>query len=81
MPEIPTKRFVPAIAGSIALVAAVAILFAFHGWWRYLLVVPLLAFGWMSVKTALFASDDDIRELTGSTPLSKGAKDRFMDRL
>jgi len=45
-------------------------------WWD-----PLLAFGLVSLKTAVFASDQDIRELTGDASISKGAEKRFIDRL
>jgi hypothetical protein len=77
----PPKRFVPAIVGLIALLASVGVILGFEGWWRYLLAVPLLAFGWVSAKTAFLASDSEIRELTGEAPMSKNTERRFIDRL
>jgi len=41
----------------------------------------MLAFGWMSLKTAWFAADKEIRELTGEAPISKESEKRFRDRL
>lgn len=65
------KRYVPLLIGLGALLASGWLIIGFEGWSRYLLGVPLLAFGWVSLKTAFFASDREIRKLTngrGSHP-------------
>ena len=51
-----TNRHVPWIMGLGSLAMAFW-LFSFMNWWQFLVGLLFLAFGWASVKTALFASD------------------------
>ena len=41
----------------------------------------LLAFGWLSLKTALFASHQEFKELTGTDILTEETRKKFGDRL
>lgn len=75
------KRFVPILTSLFTLLVSGLVFFGFEGWWRYLLAVPLLAFGWVSFKTAIFAADKEIHELTGDASMSEETKKRFGDRL
>ena len=54
---------------------------SFAGWWRYIPATLLLAFGWMSLKTALFASNQELKELTGTGPMSEETRKKLEDRL
>ena len=79
--ESDKNRHVPLIMGVISVAAAFFIVFYFSGWWKYLVGIILLPFGWISLKTGLFATDKEIEELTTSTPLSEKTKREFDDRL
>ena len=50
------------------------------GWWQFILGGILLWFGLISIKTALFASDHEIAELTGEA-MSEETKRRMTDRM
>ena len=76
-----SNRHVPAITGIVALALAAWFLFGFSGWWRYIPSTLLLAFGWVSIKTALFASSKELRELTTSEPMSEETRRKLEDRL
>ena len=76
-----SNRHVPLITGIVALGLAAWFVLGFSGWWRYVLGTVLLAFGWVSLKTALFASDHELKELTGTGPMSEETRKRFQDRL
>jgi hypothetical protein len=76
-----TNRYVPLIIGLLCISAAAWIFFAFSGWWRFVAAVALLAIGWPSLKTAIFASDREVRELTGSAPMSEDTRTKFRDRV
>ena len=73
------NRHVPWIMGLASLAMAVW-LFSFMNWWQFLVGLLFLSFGWASVKTALFASDEEIHELTGGE-MSSETKRKLMDRL
>lgn len=75
------NRHVPLITGVIALGLAAWFLLGFSGWWRYIPATLLLAFGWVSLKTGLSASDQELTELTGSGPVSEETWKKFEDRL
>jgi hypothetical protein len=52
--------------------------------WTLWLSVPaafLLWFGWVSLKTGVVASDEEIAELTGERTISEASARRFRDRL
>jgi uncharacterized membrane protein len=66
--------------GLAALGVAILII-GFSGWWKYILGVFLLMFGWASVKTALFASDQEVSELTGSELMSEETRKKFEGRI
>lgn len=74
------KRLVPFIVGVLSTGLAVSIIIAFDGWWTFLVAIPLLAFGWPSIKTAFQASNEEIAELTGESEISKETAERFRDR-
>jgi len=38
-------------------------------------------FGWLSLKTAFFASDKEIKELTGIGPMSEETRKKLEDRI
>lgn len=80
-PVMSSNRHVPIITGAVALGLAAWLLFAFSGWWRYIPATLLLGFGWVSIKTALFASQTEIDELTGTGPASADTWKKFQDRL
>ncbi len=75
------NRHVPLIMGIVALGLAAWLALGFSGWWRYIPATLLLAFGWVSLKTALFASDQELKELTGTGPMSEETRKKFQDRL
>lgn len=75
------NRYVPFISGLVALALAAWLIFAFEGWWKYLVGGLLFAFGWVSLKTAIFATDTEIEELTIPGPVSKKTEERLKNRL
>ncbi|WP_257285861.1 hypothetical protein [Endozoicomonas sp. SESOKO1] len=76
-----TNRYVPFIMGVGGILAAIWALTTLSGIWGYVVGVPLLMFGWPSLKTAIFASDREVAELTGKQPMSAETKRKFEDRL
>lgn len=76
-----SKRLVPFVLGTFSLGIAIWIIIAFEGWWSYLIAVPLLAFGWPSIKTAFQATDDEIAELTGESEVSEETAERLEKRI
>ena len=76
-----SKRYVPLVVGALSTISALWVMIAFEGWWRFLIAVPLLAFGWPSIKTAFQASDAELDELTGDSELSKETAEKLKDRL
>ena len=76
-----TNRHVPLITGIVAIGLAAWLLLSFSGWWRYILGTLLLAFGWVSLKTALFASMQELEELTATGPMSEETRRKLQDRL
>ncbi len=76
-----TNRHVPMITGVVALGLAFLMLVGFSGWWKYIPAIFFLMFGWGSIKTALFASSQEISELTGSEPMSEKTRKKFEDRI
>ena len=75
------NRHVPLITGIVALGLAAWLALGFSSWWRYIPVTLLFAFGWVSLKTALFASNQELKELTGTGPMSEETRKKFQDRL
>ena len=51
-----SNRHVPLITGIVSIGLAAWLMLSFSGWWRYVPGTLLLAFGWVSLKTAIFAS-------------------------
>ncbi len=76
-----SKRYVPIIWGIVCLIAAFFIFVKFSGWWTYIVGAILLMMAWVSLKTGLFASQKDIKELTEPGPVSEETKKKFQDRL
>lgn len=76
-----SNRHVPLITGVVAIGVALWLIFAFSGWWKYVVGGLLLWFGWASLKTGVSATDREIEELTGPGPMSKKTEERFKDRL
>jgi hypothetical protein len=73
-----SNRHVPLITGVVALVAGIGL-----SVWSLWLTIPgalLLWFGWVSIKTGLGASDEEIAELTGQSSMSETTKQKFSDR-
>jgi hypothetical protein len=75
------NRHVPLIIGVLCVAIAIWLLVGLTGWWRYIPGTLLLAFGWMSFKTAFFASDQELKEMTGTGPISDETRKNFQDRL
>lgn len=75
------NRYVPFISGLFSLAIAAWLIFSFDGWWKYMIGGFLLAFGWVSLKTSIFATDVEINELTTPGPVSKKTEERLKNRL
>ena len=75
------KRLAPFVLGTISLALAIWIIIAFDGWWTFVIAVPLLAFGWPSIKTAFRGTDLEIAELTGESEMTKETADRLKRRI
>lgn len=67
--------------GILAIGIAVWLIVGLVAWWRFIPAVLLLMFGLPSLKTAVFASDQEIKELTGERPLSDDTRKKFDDRI
>ncbi|MCK4911637.1 MAG: hypothetical protein KAR83_08330 [Thermodesulfovibrionales bacterium] len=76
-----SNRHVPIIWGIAYLVIAAFIFLKFSGWWTYIVGGILLMLAWVSIKTGLFPSENEINELTESEPVSEETKKRFQERL
>ena len=76
-----SNRHVPIITGFVALALAAWFVLGFSGWWRYMPGTLLIAFGWVSLKTALFASNQELKEITSTGPMSEDTRKKFEDRL
>ncbi len=76
-----SNRYVPIIWGIVYLIAAFFIFTKFSGWWTYIVGGILLMLAWVSLKTGLFASQKEIKELTEPGPVSEETKKRLQDRL
>ena len=76
-----SNRHVPLITGIVAFGLAAWLVLGFSGWWRYIPGTLLFAFAWMSLKTALFASNQELKELTGTGSMSEETRKKFEDRL
>jgi len=68
------SRHVPIIIGILSITAAAFIAVFFSGWWTYFVGTFLIFFGWRSLKTGLFATNEEIEELATSIPPSKETK-------
>jgi hypothetical protein len=75
------KRYVPLMSGTICVIVALFISYKFTGLWTYIVIGLLLLLGWGSIKTGLFASNKEIRELTEPAAVSEDTKKKFQDRL
>ena len=76
-----SNRHVPIIWGIVCLIGAFFIFVKFSGWWTYIVGGLLLMLGWVSLKTGLFASQKEIKELTEVEPVSEETKKKFQNRL
>jgi hypothetical protein len=76
-----SRRYVPVISGAICVIIALFIFYKFSGLWTYIVAGLLLMLAWGSIKTGLFASDKEIRELTEPGPVSEDTKKKFQDKL
>ena len=76
-----SKRYVPLISGTICVIVALLIFYRFSGLWTYVVAGLLISLAWASIKTGLFSSDKEIRELTEPGPVSEDTKKKFQDRL
>lgn len=75
------NRHVPLIWGVVCIGIAIWLILWFSGWWRYIPAILLFMFGWPSLKTAFFASDKEIKELTGTGPMSDETSKKCKDRI
>lgn len=76
-----SNRLVPLIMGILSIGIALWLIINFSDWWKFIPAVLLLAFGWPSLKTAIFATDREIKELTGEDPMSEETEKKFKDRI
>lgn len=76
-----SNRHVPFITGVLALGLAAWVALGFSGWWRYIPGTLLPAFGLVSLETALFPFGRELKDLTGSGPMSEGICKNFEDRI
>ncbi len=76
-----TNRHVPLILGLAAITGAGYLVFAYRGFWSVIVGGLLLAFGIVSLKTTFFASDKEVRELTGEAPIGEDTKRKLKRRL
>lgn len=76
-----TNRHVPLILGTFCVAGAGYLIVAHGGIWTIIIGALLLAFGIPSIKTGLFASRQELRELTGEAPLSEETKRKLEDRV
>jgi hypothetical protein len=76
-----SNRHVPISWGIVGLIAAFFIFVKFGGWWTYILGGILLMLAWVSLKTGLFASQKEIKELTEPGPVSEETKKKVQDTL
>lgn len=77
----PSSRYVPMTIGVVSIAGALFVIVYFSGWWKLIPAMLLLAFGWASLKTSLFASDQEIAQLAGDEPMSNEAAKKFKDRV
>ena len=80
-PEQGSKRYVPLIWGTICILMAVFTVIKFNDWWTYIVGPIFLMFGWVSIKTGLFASKKEINELTEPGPVSEKTNRKLQDKL
>lgn len=76
-----SNRHTPLIIGGTCLGAAIWLFVGVSGWWRYIPGTLLLGFGWVSLKTGLFASAREIDELTGSRLMSEETAQKFKGKI
>lgn len=74
-----TNRYIPAITAVVAFGLALWLATGEFGWLKLILGALLFALGWFSIKVALFASNQEISELTGSAPMSEETKSKYRD--
>jgi len=79
--QVKSNRHVPLIWGAVYILIALFVLYRFDGWWTYIVCGLLSVLAWVSLKTGLFASEKDIKELTNSGPVPEDTKDNFKNRV
>ena len=75
------NRHVPLIMGVASIGIAIWLILGFSGWWKFIPATLLLMFGWPSLKTTFFASDNESADLTGAGPMSEETRKKFEDRI
>ena len=73
------SRRVPIIIGFVSISTAVFIAIFFTGLWTYFVGTFLLVLGWRSLKTGLFATNQEIEELAISNSRSKENNNKSED--
>lgn len=76
-----SNRHVPYILGFLTIGLSLWLIFGFSSWWRFIPSMLLFIFGWVTLKTAIFASDIEIKELTSLEPASEETIQKFKDRI
>ena len=76
-----SNRHVPYILGFLTIGLSLWLTFSFTSWWRFIPSTLLFMFGWASLKTAIFASHLEIKELTSLEPASEETMQKLKDRL
>ena len=75
-----STRHVPFITGVACLAIAAFLLFSIHRTWTYFVGLLLILFGIGSIRTAISATDDEIRQLTTSDPMSDETERKLRER-
>jgi hypothetical protein len=76
-----SRRYVPAIWGVVYVATALFFYLRTESWRTPIVGGILFVLGWVSLKTALFASSKEISELTSPGPISEDTKRKFQDRI
>lgn len=76
-----TRRDVPLVIGAIQIAIGIFFVVYFEGWWKYLVAGFFVWGGWAALKTGLFGSDKEIRELTEDGPVLEDTERKFKERL
>lgn len=79
-----SRRYVPLIMGLVSIAIAAYLAISIGGFFGIVGATLFVAFGFPALKTALFASDKEVHELTNpdmNEPISEETEKKFEKRL